>query len=203
MLKAIECHESGEANIYKINQLEAMELAVAAWKQVSPSTITNCWRHTKLSGPKPDPDDLPTICSAPTMSSEVQDSVSALQQTLGSFYMRSMVVPIEPMHAKEFLLADADLPTEQELTDDEIVEQVKEEERQATGDGDGQFFYEEDASESASQPPVNHVDSQSRSKAAASLEDVQAFLARFGPLNPSDLAALSSLQQKIATFETI
>ncbi|KAG8740322.1 hypothetical protein FRC10_004504 [Ceratobasidium sp. 414] len=203
MLKAIEHHESRETNIYKIHQLEAMELAVAAWKQVSPSTIANCWRHTKLSGPKPDQDNLPTIHSAPTMSSEVQDSISALQQTLGSFYTCSMVVPIKLMHAEEFLLADADLPTEQELTDDEIVEQVKEEERQATGDGDGQFFYKEDASESASQPPVNHVNSQSQSKVEASLEDVQAFLACFGLLDPSDLAALSSLQQKITTLATI
>ncbi|KAG8776922.1 hypothetical protein FRC12_000622 [Ceratobasidium sp. 428] len=104
-------------------------------------------------------------------------------------------VPIEALPA-----ADTSLPTEQELSVENIVKQVKEEENQAETDRNGEFLYEENSSKGASQPLINSVDLQSRNEALASLEIVQAFLARFGPLNPSDLAALSRLQRKITTL---
>ncbi|KAG8739663.1 hypothetical protein FRC10_005290 [Ceratobasidium sp. 414] len=201
--KTIERYEKGEPDVFKINQLEAMELAMAAWNQVSPSTITNCWWHTKLSGPGPDTDSPPTALLVPTVSSDVHDSISALQQSLDAFHTRNIMASIEPMGAEEFLSVDADLPTEQELTDDDILEQVREEERQAVADKNGQFLYEEDAAESASQLTAGSAVLQTQSEANASLNGIRAFLARLGSLDESDLAALSSLQRKVANLNNI
>ncbi|KIJ49861.1 hypothetical protein M422DRAFT_135371, partial [Sphaerobolus stellatus SS14] len=47
-LMALEKEEAGERDIYKINQLEGMLMARAAWDAVSQQTITNCWNHTKI-----------------------------------------------------------------------------------------------------------------------------------------------------------
>ena len=49
-LHAIEKDEAGEREIYKIDLLEGMWLARAAWSQINASTIKNCWKHTKIQG---------------------------------------------------------------------------------------------------------------------------------------------------------
>ena len=48
---ALSRDDKGIEDIYKINQLEAMEMAAAAWDAVSPTTIANCWRHTGILPP--------------------------------------------------------------------------------------------------------------------------------------------------------
>lgn len=45
---ALERDDKGITNIYKIEQLDAMRLADAAWCAVTPQTIYNCWRHTGI-----------------------------------------------------------------------------------------------------------------------------------------------------------
>lgn len=45
---AIERDDKGIPNIYKIEQLDAMPLADAAWVVVTPQTIFNCCRHTSI-----------------------------------------------------------------------------------------------------------------------------------------------------------
>lgn len=58
--RAIDRYECGATpgSIYDINQLEAMRLADAAWDEVTPKTIANCWRKSgilpqSLLQPKP------------------------------------------------------------------------------------------------------------------------------------------------------
>ncbi|CAK4287637.1 unnamed protein product, partial [Aphanomyces euteiches] len=34
--------------LFEVNILEAMQLAQAAWEEVTESTISNCWRHTAI-----------------------------------------------------------------------------------------------------------------------------------------------------------
>ncbi|PCH43994.1 hypothetical protein WOLCODRAFT_21604 [Wolfiporia cocos MD-104 SS10] len=43
--RAIELDEVGEDDIYKINQLEVMQLTHAAWDAITLKTIKNCWQH--------------------------------------------------------------------------------------------------------------------------------------------------------------
>jgi hypothetical protein len=45
---ALEWDNQGLENIYKIDQLQAMTLAAAAWDVVAPETIFNCWKHVGL-----------------------------------------------------------------------------------------------------------------------------------------------------------
>ncbi|KAF9220059.1 DDE-domain-containing protein, partial [Gyrodon lividus] len=46
--QAIDLDEGGECEIYKIDLLEAMEMANEAWNSVMPETIRNCWNHTHI-----------------------------------------------------------------------------------------------------------------------------------------------------------
>jgi len=47
-LRALDLDEAGADDIYKINLLEVMLLAKAAWDAVSVETITNCWNHSGI-----------------------------------------------------------------------------------------------------------------------------------------------------------
>ncbi|KIK12615.1 hypothetical protein PISMIDRAFT_120562, partial [Pisolithus microcarpus 441] len=47
-LRAIDLDEVGEAEIYKINLLEAMMMVTEARNNVQSTTIANCWNHTKI-----------------------------------------------------------------------------------------------------------------------------------------------------------
>src|SRR5882672_447493 len=47
-IHAIDLNDAGESNIYKINLLEAMTMAKAAWKDVTKETIVNCWNHMQI-----------------------------------------------------------------------------------------------------------------------------------------------------------
>lgn len=57
------------ANIYDIDQLQAMQLAEMAWDEVSAETIRNCWRKTGILPP--------SLLEPAPPSSESQDSVVA------------------------------------------------------------------------------------------------------------------------------
>jgi hypothetical protein len=47
-LHAIDMDEAGEADIYKLNLLEGMYIAQAAWDAVTLETIQHCWNHTHI-----------------------------------------------------------------------------------------------------------------------------------------------------------
>ena len=47
-LCALNLDEAGSDDIYKINLLEVMLLAKAAWDAVSAETIANCWNHSGI-----------------------------------------------------------------------------------------------------------------------------------------------------------
>jgi hypothetical protein len=45
---ALERDELGEANIYKLDFLQVLQMATAAWNDVTPETIKNCWKHAGI-----------------------------------------------------------------------------------------------------------------------------------------------------------
>jgi hypothetical protein len=45
---ALERDELGKVNIYDINLLQVLQMATAAWNDVSPETIRNCWKHAGI-----------------------------------------------------------------------------------------------------------------------------------------------------------
>lgn len=49
IMRSIDREEAGEADIFKIDLLEAIRTLERAWDSVSVSTIANCWRHTGIT----------------------------------------------------------------------------------------------------------------------------------------------------------
>ena len=47
-LRAIDLDDAGTSEIYKLNILEGMNMAKAAWGAVSSETIAHCWKHTDI-----------------------------------------------------------------------------------------------------------------------------------------------------------
>ena len=45
---ALERDELGEADIYNINLLQVLQMATAAWDDITPETIKNCWKHAGI-----------------------------------------------------------------------------------------------------------------------------------------------------------
>lgn len=46
--RSLDLEESGEQDIFKIDQLQAMRILEKAWDAVSEQTIANCWKHTGI-----------------------------------------------------------------------------------------------------------------------------------------------------------
>ncbi|XP_058113772.1 CENP-B homolog protein 2-like [Magnolia sinica] len=57
---AVDLDGAGERNIYKVNELQAIRWAVAAWKSIHPNTIINSWRHCPFLSPRGE-DGLPLL----------------------------------------------------------------------------------------------------------------------------------------------
>ncbi|KEP50554.1 DDE superfamily endonuclease [Rhizoctonia solani 123E] len=201
--KVIERDNQGEKNIYKINQLEAMNMLRDAWEQVSSTTIANCWRHTKISGPAPE--EAVTAFSVPTVANEVNEAVASLQHTLNSAGDR--IGPLGPMHAHKYLAIDATVPTEQEWSDQEIVEQIQEELKQTKAEARGEIIYDDDDDDNEDNPSngVAHKSSSPRvdspAAAIASIDALKSFLSRLDdPGFDSNMVQLDDLCQQIASF---
>jgi hypothetical protein len=52
--RSLDRERDGEADIFKIDQLEAMRLMERAWEEVSTETVANCWRHTGILPKSPE-----------------------------------------------------------------------------------------------------------------------------------------------------
>ena len=59
---ALERDELGETDIYNINLLQVIQMAMAAWDDVTPETIKNCWKHAGIQR-----DPLTVRLPAPTL----------------------------------------------------------------------------------------------------------------------------------------
>ena len=119
--QAIKRDDAGEDDIYKIDQLKAMSMMHAAWECVTSQTICNCWANTKISGPEPDA--VPSTSLVPTEVHDVRESISALQGRLDELHGRATAILVERVSAAVFAGVEDTVPTEQEWTDEESVEQ--------------------------------------------------------------------------------
>ena len=45
---ALKRDDLGEADIYNIDLLQVLQMATAAWEDITPETIKNCWKHTGI-----------------------------------------------------------------------------------------------------------------------------------------------------------
>ena len=125
---ALDQDNQGAANMYEINQLQAMKLAASAWNAVTPSTIHNCWRHVGL--PPSYNQHAPELL-APVYEGQMNPPKPVWYENVpevGGFH---------PEFQDALAQFDLALPTEHEWTDEDIINQLIAE----RGEG---FFDEED-----------------------------------------------------------
>ncbi|KAB5589225.1 Tigger transposable element-derived protein 4 [Ceratobasidium theobromae] len=117
MRLALERDNAGIDKIYNITQLQAMNLASAAWECVTPTTITNCWRHTRLAPP--------ILESSGGTHATLEEDEGAAQEAeeLTAEVLRHPNL-LEPEFLQMMAMLSLTYPTAPELTDGEIVGQV-------------------------------------------------------------------------------
>jgi hypothetical protein len=130
---ALDRNNLGIANMYKIDQLQAMHMPADAWRAVVPQTIANCWRHVglvpnhyALDNPLLPPPQPPTFAPAypphamcPPYQAHVPPQLhpSKYEYELG-------LENIHPEVQQALDQLDVDLITENWWTDGEIVNQI-------------------------------------------------------------------------------
>ena len=80
---AIDCDERREGfNIYKVDQLTAMRWSVAAWNEISSTTIANCFSHTGLFSTESVISSAVEVERSKDGATEVEEEESELEQEL-------------------------------------------------------------------------------------------------------------------------
>lgn len=139
ILRALARYEDGDDNIYCIDQLEGMNIAREAWTYVTSTTIANCWNHAGiLEAQKPEnkPSDSSNGVASGTqlaVDSGVQDAVKALEHALTELSVQHVALKNLPT-AEELLNIPSESITEDLWTDEDILEQVKLNEREESGE---------------------------------------------------------------------
>ncbi|CAE6504089.1 unnamed protein product [Rhizoctonia solani] len=117
--RALARLEAGEAKIYHIEPLEAMQMGKAAWDAILPSTIVNCWRHTGICPPNYFPLEKP---SSPDLEdalvvSDLQDGLDRLSSQQPNPDITSRPTANEFIDLDRHLEAGA-MPSEESIADD-------------------------------------------------------------------------------------
>lgn len=130
---AIDRYDRGvtPAEIYVINQLDAMRFANNAWDEVDMTTIRNCWRK---AGILPDMDVAPVtqpalpisslIHTTETHDTSVARSESLVRDALDDLEARGVLQPSNRMDIAEFLDPAMEAHDFFEATDEDIYEAV-------------------------------------------------------------------------------
>jgi hypothetical protein len=92
----------------KLNLLQAILYVINAWSEVSPETITNCWKHTGLFGPT---GEHPNLVDAETLL-ELQENINGLR------------LP-NPMQAEDFVNYPKEAAANETLTEAQILDMYK------------------------------------------------------------------------------
>ncbi|PPQ94313.1 hypothetical protein CVT25_005048 [Psilocybe cyanescens] len=91
---AIELDEADEADIYKINLLEAMLMVKEAWNAVTPKTIRHCWNHTKILPPAENASPMTSMTTVEPIPEKATIATAKGWQVIHKFAMSSsMTLP--------------------------------------------------------------------------------------------------------------
>ena len=123
---AIDCDERREGfNIYKVDQLTAMRWSVAAWNEISSTTIANCFSHTGLFSTESVISSAVEVERSKDGATEVEEEESELEQELIAQLKKLRVR--DPIEISELLdPIEEDETAQPELTDNEILKEVLE-----------------------------------------------------------------------------
>ena len=117
--------KEGKEDIYKINQLQGMRLAMQAWGEISSQTVSNCWKHAKiLSHDLEAPEDI---------NQEAQAARNELQEALDKLVASENVTQKTIATVSDLLDVEAEVETEEEWTLEDLIEQHRFDEQEAAG----------------------------------------------------------------------
>lgn len=115
--QAIDRDEAGFTDIYHIDQLEGQRLCLQAWARVTSQTVANCWSHAGiLANEIPVDPDL--------LNSSINDAMAKLEQAIQELSLTA-IAQRDVLSAAELVSVEAEQVTEQEWTDEDIIQQVK------------------------------------------------------------------------------
>jgi len=126
LYRALDLEEAGSDDIYKVDQLQAMKWAVAAWNDISSTTISNCWKHCQILHPR-DINGEP-ITGGIRESAIIQDPIEMIIEE--ELVQQINTLAKHPMSLENLLNPAIESQVHQIFSDDEIVEmaiQVEEE----------------------------------------------------------------------------
>lgn len=131
IMRALERNEEDYREIYHINQLEAMLMSQEAWSSVTATTIANCWHHSGILSTDEPTHPVGTHSTNPTAiaSTILQPAgvFSAIQDLEAALLQLNMtaVLPKNRPGVEELLSIEGEKITEEEWTDEDIVEQTR------------------------------------------------------------------------------
>lgn len=106
---ALDRDNQGIENMYKIDQLQAMHMARAAWAAVTPQTIMNCWKHVGLVPNYNIPHPLPVpnmfVPTYPTHQHYMHPLVPVPPVPAPAIALPHMPAPVPPIVPNTFIPA--------------------------------------------------------------------------------------------------
>ena len=134
--RAVDRYDEGisPAQIYEINQLQAMRLADLAWKEVDTTTIRNCWKKAGILPQETNSSSSHTIQPLIPVSSLLQDSSSQVnpaaraerqvEAALDDLVATGVLQQTNRMDIESLLNPEGESHTLTETSDQEIYEAV-------------------------------------------------------------------------------
>ncbi|KAI9057990.1 DDE-domain-containing protein [Trametes sanguinea] len=134
--RAIDRYDSGvtPAQIYDINQLEAMRLADAAWKEVDAATIRHCWRkagilpdfdHLSSTSPEPTIPVASLLQNGPDSEAPIAQAEKAVEQALDSLVVTGALQTANRMDINSLLNPQVETEVFSEVSEEDIFEAVQ------------------------------------------------------------------------------
>ena len=113
----IRCVESEEP--LKIDVRTALEMIKTSWSDVTPTTITNCWKHTGIVQPS-----IPESAHKPTDPDEDLSLMNLLGRDVSLLASRIDMIPSHKMSAQELIEIDSNIEVAPPLSEGESLELV-------------------------------------------------------------------------------
>ncbi|KAI5116181.1 hypothetical protein M0805_002680 [Coniferiporia weirii] len=148
ILRVLDRDDQNIQDIYHIDQLEGMNLAIEAWSYVHSRTVANCWNHTKILGHTAQtgqPGPVTTTGTETHSSSDTSNStttmkdagfneaISGLQDALSAITGQNVASKNLPT-VNELIDPEPERITEEIWTDEDIVEQIHLDSREEDGE---------------------------------------------------------------------
>ena len=108
-LHYIDCVDNGQP--LKVNMRDTVCMVKRAWDAVSPETISNCWKHVGLFSDS----------EKPTVTGKGEQEDKAVMTALENAISR---LPESDMSVSQYVNVDSDQPTEEAMTEEQIIELV-------------------------------------------------------------------------------